>query len=104
MLDHARTAVELASGKNRSSLDTEPMLRYALLHLVSILGKAATRVSAAGRSKYGQIVWRDMVGMRNMLIHGYDIVDLEVLWKTIEADIPALIKRIESILESEGGS
>lgn len=55
MLDHAQTAVELSAGKNRSSLDTEPVLRYALLHLVSVLGEAANRVSVAGRTKYTQI-------------------------------------------------
>lgn len=98
MLDHASTALELTSGKNRSSLDSEPMLRYSLLHLVSIVGEAAMRVSAAGRAKYSQIVWRDIIGMRNMLIHGYDVVDFDILWKTIEDDIPALIDRLESIL------
>ena len=41
MLDHARTALELSFGKNRGSLDAEPMFRYALLHLVSILGEAS---------------------------------------------------------------
>ena len=104
MLNHARTAIDLASGKNRSSLDTEPMLRYALLHLVSVLGEAATRVSAAGRAKYDQIAWRDIIGMRNMLIHGYDIVDLDILWKTIEDDLPALVKRLELLIQTESGS
>ena len=104
MLDHARTAVELASGRNRSSLDAEPMFRYALLHLVSILGEAAARVSAAGRSQYAEVAWRDIVGMRNMLIHGYDVVDLDVLWQTVEDDIPALIRTLESVLEKKSGA
>ena len=104
MLDHARTALELSSGKDRLSLDTEPMFRYALLHLVSILGEAAARLSVASRSRYPEIVWRDIVGMRNMLIHGYDVVDLDILWKTVEDDIPALISKLESILEKKSGS
>jgi uncharacterized protein with HEPN domain len=70
ILDYAQTAVELATEKSRSSLDTEPMLRYALLHLVAILGEAAGRVSSSGRSKYTSIPWRDVIGMRNMLVHG----------------------------------
>ena len=104
MLDHARVSLELSSGKNRSSLDAEPMLRYALLHLVSILGEAAARVSAAGRFEYTEVAWRDIVGMRNMLIHGYDVVDLDILWKTMEEDIPDLIRNLESILERKGRS
>lgn len=55
MLDHARTALEMSSGRNRASLDTEPMFRYALLHLISILGEAAARVSVAARSRYPEI-------------------------------------------------
>ena len=102
MLDYARAAVDMAAGKERSSLDSEPMLRYALLHLVSILGEAANRVSVENRSKYGQIAWRDMVSMRNMLIHGYDIVDMDILWKTIEEDIPPLIGVLQAILAEEG--
>jgi uncharacterized protein with HEPN domain len=80
------------------------MFRYALLHLISILGEAATRVSAAARSRYTEIAWRDIVGMRSMLIHGYDVVDLDILWKTVEDDIPALITQLESILEKKRGS
>jgi uncharacterized protein with HEPN domain len=104
MLDHAQTAVTLSVGKNRSSLDTEPVLRYALLHLVAILGEAANRVSPDSRSTYSQIPWRDMTAMRNMLIHGYDVGDFDVLWKTVEEDIPALITALSAILDGEDGS
>ncbi len=79
------------------------MFRYALLHLVSILGEAAAHVSSATRTEYPELPWRDMVAMRNMVIHGYDVVDLDVLWKTIEADIPALIVTLESVLKDTQG-
>ena len=101
MLEHARTAVGLASGKSRASLDEEPMLRYSLLHLITILGEAANRMSSEGRIACGQIPWRDVVGMRNMLIHGYDIVDMDILWKTVEADLPAMIAILEESLSHE---
>jgi len=102
MIEHARTATELSGGKDRSSLDTEPMLRYALLHLVCILGEAANRVSATGRTKYRQVPWRNLIGMRNMVIHGYDVVDLDILWKTVETDLPALIQTLQHSLGKGG--
>ena len=102
MLEHARTAMEVSEGKDRSSLDTEPMLRYSLLHLVCLLGEAANRVSATGRTKHRKIVWRDLIGMRNMVIHGYDVVDLDILWKTVETDLPVLIQTLQHILGGEG--
>ena len=104
MLDHARTAVELATGKERPSLDTEPMLRYALLHLVSIIGEAAAHVSHDYRAKHDGIVWHDIIGMRHKLIHGYEVVDLDILWKTIEDDIPALIGKLKAIADLGGGT
>jgi len=98
MLSHAQTALEIASDKDRSALETDPMFRYALLHLISILGEAATRVSDAFRLEHPLIAWRNIIGMRNMVIHGYDVVDLDVLWKTVEEDVPDLIKKLQCIL------
>ena len=92
MLDHARTCMELSSGYSRKSLDDNRMLRYALLHLLCILGEAANRVSAEGRKQYSLFPWRDVIGMRNALIHGYDNVDLDILWKTVEVDLPAVVE------------
>lgn len=104
MLDHAGTAVDLAQGKQRADLDADPALRYALLHLICILGEAANRVSPAGRSKHPYVLWRDMISMRNMLIHGYDVVDLDMLWKTITTDLPAVIRSLRDALGGVDGS
>ncbi|MFP4500358.1 MAG: DUF86 domain-containing protein [Candidatus Hydrogenedentota bacterium] len=52
----------------------------------------------------GGIPWRDIIGMRNMLIHGYDIVDLDILWHTVDEDRPALIAIIEPLIENGDGA
>jgi uncharacterized protein with HEPN domain len=62
------------------------------------LGEAAGRVSPAGQEKYTEIPWREVIGMRNRLVHGYDSVDLAILWDTIELDLPPLIFQLEKIL------
>lgn len=98
MLDHARTAVEFVSGENRASLDSNPMLRYSLLHLITVLGEAANRVSPECKTRHNQVVWKDIIGMRNMLIHGYDVVDLDILWETVRTDLPALIYVLQEVL------
>ena len=71
MRDHAQTALDIMDGKSREDLESELTLRYALLHLVCIIGEAANRVSESGQEKYGDIAWRDIIGTRNRLIHGY---------------------------------
>jgi len=95
MLDHARETVKMISGKRREDLNVDRMLELALVRLIEIIGEAAGRVSLEGRSRYPSIPWRDVVGMRNRLAHGYDRVDLDVLWDTVELDLPPLIAELE---------
>ena len=66
-----------------------------------MVGEAAARVTHGGQAKYPSIPWQQIVGMRNRLIHGYDQVDLDILWDTIEVDLPPLITELEKILEPE---
>jgi uncharacterized protein with HEPN domain len=91
MRDHAQEAARIAEGRQRVDLDREPMLRYALLHLICILGEAANRIPEPRRSAYPAIPWRDIIGMRNALIHGYDSVNKDRLWNTVQMELPRLI-------------
>lgn len=98
MLDHAREAVDMIAGKKPGDLSRERMLELSLIRLVEVIGEAAARVSPVGQAKCPEIPWREVVGIRNRLIHGYDSVDLDVLWDTIELDLPPLIAQLEKIL------
>jgi len=95
MLDHAREAVKMIDGKKREDLGVERMLELSLVRLIEIIGEAAARVSLESRTRYPSIPWREAIGMRNRLIHGYDSVDLDVLWDTVELDLPPLISELE---------
>ncbi len=98
MLDHAREAVEMARGKTRTDLDSDRKLNLALVRLLEIVGEAATRMTAPERAEYPGIPWEGMVGLRNRLIHGYDTVDIDILWQIVTRDLPPLIKSLEKIL------
>jgi len=95
MLDHAREAVKMIDGKKREDLGVERMLELSLVRLIEIIGEAAARVSLESRTRYPSIPWREVIGMRNRLVHGYDSVDLDVLWDTVELDFPPLIAELE---------
>lgn len=99
MLEYAKQARDMAEGRNRSDLDTDLMLRYALTYLIALIGEAARRVSAPTREKHPRIPRTDIVGMRSRLIHGYDAIDLDRLWDTLAIDLPPLIEELESIVE-----
>ena len=101
MLQYSREAVSLARGRTRSDLDDDRLLNLALVRLMEVVGEAASRVSAAGRDEYPGIPWSRMTNMRNRLIHGYDVVDMDILWQTLQGDLPALIGALEGILGPE---
>lgn len=101
MLDHAREAVEMAQGRKRSDLDTDRMLQLALTRLVEIVGEAATRVSKERRQRQSGMAWSQIIGMRNRLIHGYDAVDLNILWDIVQVDLPPLVEQLETIVKDE---
>ena len=103
MLDHAREAVAMATGKTREDLDTDRKLNLALVRLLEIVGEAANRTPADERAKYREIPWAQIVGLRNRLIHGYDSVDFEILWQIINHDLPPLIDALERIVSSGSG-
>jgi uncharacterized protein with HEPN domain len=99
MLEHAREAVDILAGKSQDDLAQNRVLELALTRLIEIVGEAATNVSSEMKSSHPHIPWPEIVGMRNRLIHGYDTVDLKVLWDTISEDLPLLIADLEKITE-----
>ena len=103
-LDHAYEAWEMVRNRKRSDLKSDRIRQLALTRLIEIVGEAASRVSASAREKHREIPWPDIVGMRNRLIHGYDVVDLDLLWDTVETDLPPLIVALETVLGEETSS
>lgn len=89
MLDHAREAVALSERESLDSLREHRVLQLAMRKLVEIVGEAAAAVPPEARATMPSIPWTQAVGMRHHLVHGYDQVDLDVLWKTVREDCPS---------------
>jgi len=70
----------------------------AVIRRFEIIGEAARRISDEMKSKYPEIPWFEMTGMRNAMIHEYDDVDMVIVWETVKSDIPALVTTIEKII------
>ena len=100
MLDHARRAAEAVAGRRRADLDTDPLLAAALERFIEVIGEAARKVSTGTQEAADEIPWRQIIGMRNRLVHGYAAVDHSIVWDVASVDIPALIASLEQLLES----
>ncbi|MBI5233773.1 MAG: DUF86 domain-containing protein [Deltaproteobacteria bacterium] len=98
MLNAAEEAIKVSYGKTKQDIEKERLLNLALVRLIEIVGEAASRVSAAGCSNYRGIPWGKIIGMRNKLIHGYDNIDFDILYKTLTEDLPPLISELQKIL------
>lgn len=100
MLDHARLAVAAAKGRRRMDLDLDPILAAALERFVEVIGEAAGKISQQTRDAMGEIPWREIIGMRNRLIHGYASVDRDVIWHVVSGDLPTLVAALQHFLEA----
>lgn len=103
MRDHAREAMAMATDRGRDDLDDDRVLELVLTRLVEIVGEAATRVPDEIRAAHPDVPWRSIIGMRNRLIHGYDSVDLDVMWQIVAEDLPRLAETLDTILADMGG-
>jgi len=66
-----------------------------------VIGEAVKRLSQDFRTRHPEIPWTLIAGMRDKLIHGYDIVDLDEVWKTADADVPDLLSLLEPLLPKQ---
>ena len=100
MLDHARMARRMIEGRQRADLDRDETMRLALTRAIEVIGEAAARVSDSTRQRLSQIQWRQIIGTRHRLIHGYDTVDLDILWRIANEDLPPLIALLQAVIDA----
>jgi uncharacterized protein with HEPN domain len=74
------------------------MLQDAVIRKIEILGEASNRVSEEIKNRFPDLPWDKMRAMRNILIHMYDELDLNIIWDTIIKDIPQIQTRLTKIL------
>ena len=66
---------------------------------MEIVGEAAARIPEDFRLRHSQVPWQEVTDFRNRLIHGYDAIDLDILWNILTEDLGPLIEKLEHIVE-----
>jgi uncharacterized protein with HEPN domain len=74
---------------------------YAVIRALEIVGEAAKKIPDEIRGKYPNIPWREMAGMRDKLIHDYFGVNLKLIWKTVQEDLPPLGPKLSQVIRDE---
>ena len=99
MRDASKEILEFTIGSSQSSFAANRMLQLAVVKDLEIIGEAANNVSTECQEKYPYILWRAMVGMRNRLVHAYFGINLDVIWQTVQQDLPPLLNSLERALQ-----
>jgi uncharacterized protein with HEPN domain len=100
LLDHAAAAARLI-GRGRPAYQADEMLRYAAEDLIIRLGEAARRAQQADPSAadaHPELELRQLNDSRNVLAHGYDIVDADIVWEILARDIPRVAAAVKALL------
>ncbi len=104
LIDSARAARLVLAFKSSVAKDAfmeDQKTQSAVMHQLLVIGEAVKRLSSEFRDGHANIPWALMAGMRDNLIHEYDDVDLDEVWKTAEREIPALLLALAPLLPDE---
>jgi uncharacterized protein with HEPN domain len=101
VLKAARLVVAFKGKLAKSAFLRDVKTQSAILHQLLVIGEAVKRLSEEFRGRHTQIPWTRIAGMRDKLIHAYDAVDLDEVWKTVSKDITPLISFLEGLVPQE---
>ena len=101
MLLAARNAVRFAVPLTFSEFKEDLLHQLAILKSVEIIGEAASRVSEETKANHPDIPWTQIIGMRNRLVHTYFAIQLDIVWKVVQDDLPPLIAQLEPLVPPE---
>jgi uncharacterized protein with HEPN domain len=102
MRDAAREALSFVAGRSRSDLDDDRMLYRAVVSCLGDIGEAASKLTPGAWNALPGVPWRQIVGMRNRLVHGYYEIDRDIVWETVTTHLPPLIAALRQVLADEG--
>ncbi len=102
MLESAEKALSFVCGMSFDEFAKDDKTQFAVLRALEIIGDAAKKIPKDLRTTYAEIPWREIAGMRDKLVHDYIGVNLSVVWRTLQDDLPPLVAQLENLLKDFG--
>jgi uncharacterized protein with HEPN domain len=97
MIDALNETLTFTDNVSEKDFFQNRMLILSVIKEIEIIGEAASKISEEMKLKYPEIPWKDIIGMRNRLIHGYFEVNIELVWNTIKINLPQLLSLLQKI-------
>jgi uncharacterized protein with HEPN domain len=99
MLIYMTKLERFISGKEYSDFMKDEFIQNNVIRLLEVIGEASIKVSNEIKGKYKEVPWTKIKGMRNILVHDYGSIRIEVVWNTAELAIPILKEQIKKIIK-----
>ena len=97
--DHARRAQELCTANTLPEILADWQKRAAFERVMEVLGEAVKRLPLELTARYPAVDWRGIAGMRDRVSHGYDAIDYDLLWQSVETRVPGLLVTVEQMVK-----
>lgn len=101
----AIAAIERYRGRDKAAFERDELLQVWFLRHLQIIGEAGRTLPGGVQALAPEIPWSEIVGMRNILVHGYFDIDTDIVWDAATRDVPAIkpaVERLLEILEEQG--
>lgn len=92
--------IEKYSIQGRPAFERDELIQTWIVHHLQIIGEAARGLAEEFRDDHSEVPWKQIIGMRNILVHQYFGIDVPVVWSVVENDLQPLKENVEGILDS----
>ena len=90
--------IEFTEDKSYEVYKSDKILRYAVIKNLEIIGEASYLLTKDFKQKNDGVEWKEMIGMRHILVHGYYQIKDEIIWETIETELLPLKEKVSALL------
>lgn len=98
-IQEAIQRIEKYTSSDREVFEGDELVQTWVVHHLQIIGEAARHISSSLKLRHAQVPWSQITGMRNILVHNYFGIDVEVVWLVVERDLQNLERQVEAILK-----
>lgn len=95
----AITQVERYAAQGKKQFKQDELVQIWIVHHLQIIGEASSKLSRSFTEQHPEIPWAAVVEFRNILVHEYFRVDLEIVWRIVEHDLPDLKSRVQTFVQ-----
>jgi uncharacterized protein with HEPN domain len=93
--------IEKYAARGREAFECDELIQTWIVHHLQIIGEAVRALPDSIRGKYPEVPWSKIIGMRNILVHTYFGIDVDVVWAVVVNDLPDLKQKIENAIREK---